>query len=336
MSPDDSALARRLERWLEMHYGKVGVVVRDLRRPSQGYSSETLFVNATWANAIDRDQIALVVRMAPSTIGTFRDYDLTSQWQAQIAAAAIGVPVADPVLCTDTAWLGAPFMTMLMVEGHVIGQLTHRDSWVTGKSSKDQKQLYVNFLATMTDVHRSDPSAALAVPRRDNRAELAFWKDYLYWSSGGDPVPSLLEGLEWCYRNMPIEETPPVLLWGDARFENAVFGDDLSLMAILDWDMTSVGAPEHDLAWFTSLDLTMHQLFGQRISGFPSRDETAALFEEFSGRSVRHLEWYETLAIIRSTAILTRISYLRRDVGEPVLLPIDDNPILDLLRNRLS
>ena len=59
--------------------------------------------------------------------------------------------------------------------------------------------------------------------------------------------------------------------------------------------MTSVGAPEHDLAWFTSLDFTMHRLFGKRADGFPDRDATVARFEELSGRPVVDLAWYETL-----------------------------------------
>ncbi len=33
---------------------------------------------------------------------------------------------------------------------------------------------------------------------------------------------------------------------------------------------------------------------------------------------------------------MTRISVLRQAAGEPVMLPIEDNPILDLLSERLS
>ncbi len=114
-----------------------------------------------------------------------------------------------------------------------------------------------------------------------------------------------------------------------------MLGDDLSPRAVLDWDMTSIGAPEHDLAWFTSLDLTMHHLFGERPEGFPDRDGTVARFEELTGRPLGYLDWYETFAMLRSTAVMTRISVLRRDAGEPVMLPIEDNPILDLLIGRL-
>jgi hypothetical protein len=40
--------------------------------------------------------------------------------------------------------------------------------------------------------------------------------------------------------------------------------------------------------------------------------------------------------MVRSTAVMTRISFLRQAAGEPVMLPIEDNPILDLLTARLS
>jgi aminoglycoside phosphotransferase (APT) family kinase protein len=187
----------------------------------------------------------------------------------------------------------------------------------------------------LSRIHRAPTDGAPDVPRRDNGAELDFWDDYLVWSSAGSPVPTLVDALSWCRRHRPATEPAPALLWGDARFENAVIGDDLELAAVLDWDMTSIGAPEHDLAWYTSLDLTMHHLFGQRVEAFPDRDGTIALFEEGSGRPVRDLGWYETLAMVRSTAVMTRIGYLCRDAGEPVLLPIEDNPMLDLIKDRI-
>ena len=55
---------------------------------------------------------ALVVRLAPPTAGTFRDYDLAQQTVAQLAAAAAGVAIASPELVTDHEWLGVPFLVM--------------------------------------------------------------------------------------------------------------------------------------------------------------------------------------------------------------------------------
>jgi aminoglycoside phosphotransferase (APT) family kinase protein len=332
-SSSDDAVAQGLARWLRERRGLTDVVVADLSRPSAGYSSETIFADVSWAGD-GRDR--LVVRMAPPVVGTFGHYDLVSQGQAQMAAALVGVPVADPVVETDPAWVGAPFMVMPRVDGHIIGAMAHRDPWLKALGPAGRGQVYDGFLSAVAAVHRADPAAALAVPRRDNGAELDFWEEYLSWSNGGRPVRALAEALAWCRRHRPADEADPVLLWGDVRFENMVLGDDLAPLAVLDWDMTSIGAPEHDLAWFTSLDTTMHRLFGKRTEGFPDREATIARFEELSGRAVSDLGWYETLALVRSTAVMTRISILRQAAGEPLMLPIEDNPILDLLGERLS
>jgi aminoglycoside phosphotransferase (APT) family kinase protein len=333
---DDIGLAAGLGRWLTDRRGLADPVVEDLTRPSAGYSSETIVVDLSWSEGAVRRRSALVVRMAPPTVGTFAHYDLVAQWQAQEAAAAAGVPVADPELETDGRWIGAPFIVMPKVEGHIVGALAHRDRWLTGLDPDRRARVHDAFLATLAAVHRADPDASPAVPRRDNGAELDFWDEYLSWSTDGHPVPALAGALAWCRRHRPADEPDPALLWGDVRFENAVLGDDGEPLAVLDWDMTSVGAPEHDLAWFTSLDLTMQRLFGARTEGFPDREATVSRFEELSGRPIRDLEWYETVAMVRSTAVMTRISVLRRDAGEPLMLPIEDNPILDILWERLT
>jgi aminoglycoside phosphotransferase (APT) family kinase protein len=333
---DDGALAAGIQAWLSCRQGLDDPVVTGLDRPSAGYSSETVVVGITWTVDGARVHKSIVVRMAPPGAGTFRDYDLRSQWQAQMAAAAAGVPVADPVIETDPLWLGGPFVVMSRVDGHIIGEVAHLDRWLSGQSRFDQARLYRSLVTLLTDIHRADLSTVTAVPRRDNGAELAFWEDYLHWSSDGSPPAVLVEALDWCRRHRPPTEPGPALLWGDARFENMVFSDDLEPLAVLDWDMTTVGAPEHDLAWFTSLDLTMHQLFGKRTDGFPSRADAIALFEEGEGRPVLDLEWYETLAMVRSTAIMTRIGYQRLLADEPPILPIHDNPLLDLLRARIA
>ncbi|MGA3148843.1 MAG: phosphotransferase family protein [Acidimicrobiales bacterium] len=328
---DDATVIEGLARWLARGEDLDDLSLTGFHRPSAGYSSDTVLIDASWSeDGIPRHR-PLVIRMGPPGEGTFPRYDLVPQWQAQTAAAAAGVPVADPVVETDTRWIGTPFMVMPRVEGHIIGALAHRDRWLGDRKPPEQRRVYQNFISVMSRIHRADAAAAPAVARRDNSAELDFWDEYLSWSSAGSPVPALVEALAWCRRHQPADEPPSALLWGDARFENAVIGDDLEVLAVLDWDMTSVGAPEHDLAWFTSLDLTMHHLFGERVEAFPDRLGTIALFEECSGRRVRDLDWYETLAMVRSTAVMTRIGYLRQGAGEPLLLPIEDNPLLDLL-----
>ena len=97
-----------------------------------------------------------------------------------------------------------------------------------------------------------------------------------------------------------------------------IFGDDLAPLAVLDWDMASIGAPEHDVAWFTTIESTTRTLLGQHLDGLPGpRRHDRAVRVAAAGAPLRDFEWYEILAMIRSTAIMTRIGYLHRDAGLP-------------------
>src|SRR5262249_47481677 len=197
----------------------------------------------------------LVVRMAPSPAGTFADYDLAVQQAAQIAAGDAGVPIAAPLHTeTDTSWLGAPFTVMPRVDGHIIGEAHPYDEWLVGLGPAGPAALHHPLLETPAALHPA-PTAAAAPsrgPGPDRAAELAYWDDYLQWSARGEPLPELVAALAWCRARAPRRAaTPMVLRWGDVRLGNIVFAEDQQPRAILDWDMAAIGAPEHDIAWFT-------------------------------------------------------------------------------------
>jgi aminoglycoside phosphotransferase (APT) family kinase protein len=275
----------------------------------------------------------LVVRMAPAE-GTFADYDLSVQGAAQLAAAAAGVPTATPLTTeTDPVWLGAPFSVMPRVDGHIIGEAPPFDPWLTSLAPAEQSALHDNFLATLALTHTG---VVERVPVRDDDAELAYWDAYLEWSSGGVPLRPLVDALAWCRAHTPRAYGDHVLRWGDVRLGNVIFGDDLKPRAVLDWDMAAIGRPEHDVAWFTMLDDVMTRMTGRRVEGFPERAATIACYERHASRTLHDLEWYETFALLRSTAVLTRIGYLTRADGRRPPMPIDDNPLLDYLRARCT
>jgi aminoglycoside phosphotransferase (APT) family kinase protein len=334
---DPLVVGDALARWMARRTGDDVRVIR-AEHPSIGYSSETVLVDLLCA---DEDEELggrseeFVVRLAPPTVGTFRDYDLSQQTAAQRAAAAVGVPVASPELVSDRQWLGTPFVVMPRVRGNIIGEVAVFDPWLVSLTERRRARVHEAFVAAVATTHRADVASAAGVPARDNEAELDFWADYLDWSSSGAPVAALVDALGWCRAHRPANESDPVLLWGDVRFGNVIFGNDLRPSAVLDWDMASIGAREHDVAWFTTIESTTRSLLGQHLDGFPDRDGTIAQYESLSGHTLRDFEWYETLALIRSTAIMTRIGYLHRDAGLPSPLPIDDNPLLDLLAARL-
>ena len=296
--------------------------VVNAEHPSIGYSSETVLVDLASTRDGGEQTHDLVVRLAPPTAGTFRDYDLAAADDR--AARRRGGRCRD----RDAGTRHRPAMARCAVRRDAARARATSSarprSTTRGCNSLDRGPARAGARGIRRggrhDASRRSCGRGPAFPNATTRRELDFWADYLDWSSGGTPLAPLVDALEWCRAHRPATESEPVLLWGDVRLGNVIFGDDLAPRAVLDWDMASIGAREHDVAWFTTLESTMRSLLGKRLAGFPDRDGTIAQYESLSGHTLHDLEWYEILALTRSTAILAahRLPAPGRRIAEPV------------------
>jgi aminoglycoside phosphotransferase (APT) family kinase protein len=331
---DPHDVARGVARWLADRGGRGDVEVTGCARASSGLSSETWMVDLG-------EQDTIVVRLAPAGPGAFPEYDLGAQAAAQTVAAAHGVPTAVPAeLERDPAYLGTEFMVMPAVPGHIPSDAANVDPWITEASAEDQRRIFHRVLDVLASVHAIGSGAtglAGAVAARDVDAELAAWRRYLDWYGGGDVlVPELVDALDWCAAHRPGSEPPAALLWGDVRLGNLVFDDRREVVAVLDWEMTTIGAPEHDVAWFLALDRVQQELLDAAVPGFPDRDAAVAYYERAAGRPLVDLAWYEILALVRSAAIMTRLGYLRDPSRVTPATAAAQNPLLGVLDGRIG
>lgn len=337
---DLAEVASGIARWLATRRGVDDLTVTRCDRPTGGLSSETLMVEAVGTRDGREHLESLVVRLAPAASGIFPEYDLAVQARAQEAAAANGIPAAVPVEHeTDPRWLGAPFLVMPAIEGHVPGSMPIRDPWIN-ESPESAGAVSAHLYDILASLHQVDWRASgldRVIPVRDLDDELAYWTHYLDWYADGEvPAPALPEALAWCAAHRPVDDPPHAFLWGDVRLGNIIFDDDRSPVAVLDWEMTTIGAPEHDVAWYLTLEATQNELFGRRVPGFLGHDDACAHYESRVGRSLQALEWFEVFAMVRSTAIMTRLAIVAERDGTPPMLPPADNPLLDLLSRRIT
>jgi aminoglycoside phosphotransferase (APT) family kinase protein len=209
------------------------------------------------------------------------------------------------------------------------------DPWVRSLPVARSRRLHEEVVDVLADLHTR--AAPLGLPGRSIDAELVEWADYLEWYAEPDEaVPALADALAACAHAPPLAEPDPAVLWGDVRLGNVVFADDGAIVAVLDWEMASVGAPEHDLAWWWALEAMQDDLVGGRPEGFPPIDELRRRYEARAGRALQDLGWYEVFALFRSAAILTRIGILQQRAGVPARMPLDDNPVLSHLTRRAA
>jgi aminoglycoside phosphotransferase (APT) family kinase protein len=268
--------------------------------------------------------------------GIFPAYDLAQQAAVQQAAAA-GVPVAEPSRYEpDPGFLGAPFVAMPFVDGAITDQLTPADPWLTGLDGDDDRhRVWTAFLDTVASIDQVDGDG-LGL-RGGLAAELEWWDRYLGWATDGHPPAALAEALAWCRANRPPHEPPAGLLWGDVRLGNVIWDEGARTpKAVLDWDMATVGPAEMDLAWFLALEQVGADLTGMSVPGFGSHGDAVERFEQGIGRPLQNLPWFEVFALVRASAVSTRIAVLFGRAGQRSMFQPGDDPTLHAALERIE
>ena len=248
-------LTRRLVGWLDREATTGRHEVIGCVRPAAGYSGETLLVELRRTDADGAHEERLAVKLPPPGAAIFPAYDFPLQARVQEAAAMAGIPTAVPARAElDPSWIGTPFLVMAAVDGDIFEEIPVLDRRLNDADPRHNAKVHTGYIDVLANIHRIDWNAfrlADVVPVRDNVAQLAYWREYLGWYADGlVVVPGLLDALAWCEAHRPVAEPEPSLLWGDVRLGNVIFDDDSARrVAVLDWEMATIGSAEHDLAW---------------------------------------------------------------------------------------
>jgi aminoglycoside phosphotransferase (APT) family kinase protein len=324
-----------------------GVTVDEVSRPAAGQSNDTVLITASHPGEGGRLADRLVVRRQSTGTTIFRDPDVVREFRVLEGLAGSRVPV--PALRwvePDPAVLGAPFFVMERVAGRVpVGKPSiHTVGWLPTLSAKEVDHLWRSALDAFVAVHEVD--------WRKGHAFLLDGSD----ASGGFPayVDRLVDWYRWCAdgREYPITDaaadrlvrgaravtSEAVLLWGDARVGNMIFGDDLDVAAAIDWETASIGPPEVDVAHWLFFDEFGTSAVGiDRLPGWPDRDETLARYEAASGRRLGDLALFDVLdgLFMAGTLIRQADARVARGVAAPDTRMGHDNTVTQMLARRL-
>lgn len=123
---------------------------------------------------------------------------------------------------------------------------------------------------------------------------------------------------KWLDDNRPSNFTPGIL-HGDCHLANVLFSEDTGeVMALIDWEMSTIGDPLLDLGWVIATwpseeDTSIFNF--KDMSGFPSLDQLIAHYGAHSARNVDAIMWYGVLACFKLGSILEG-TYARAQAGK--------------------
>jgi len=324
---DPDEVAAVLGRWLKTRAAHDGAIeVFDVQAPaSNGFSNETILCRARTTAGGRTTERRLVVRVAPTKHFLFLDADFSAQYRVMrtLADGRTGIPL--PTLGwyeEDPSYLGVPFFTMDHVEGKVpADNLPYTmEGWVLEGTPEQQATMWWSGIEALATVHRTDWRGLgmdwLHDPERGRPGivhEMSYYRDFLDWAGKGVRVPILESTWDWLVAHQPAEEGEVVLSWGDSRIGNMIW-DDFRCVAVIDWEMASLGQPEMDLGWWLYFDRQFSSGLGvPRPPGFGTHEETIARYEELLGRPMRDIFFYEIFSGFRFAVVMLRLAELLVD-----------------------
>jgi len=341
---DLRALEAGLTAWARARRGDHAAVT-DIRAPDSGMANDTVLFR------LDGDP--LVARLAPapdSLYPTFPTYDLALQQRVMdLVRARTDVPVPEIVhLEASDSWLGVPFLVLRAVEGVVPSDnppfVIDPNGWFLAGTPEEWQRMERSTVGVLVQLHRiadDDDTAFLRpdVPGATPLArQLAYQREYYEWAREGETIPILERAFEMLAATMPHNERS-VLNWGDSRPGNIIYRD-FEPVAVLDWEMATVGPPEVDVAWvtfFQAFFAGVAEPYGVKVPAVFQREETVATYERLSGTVLDDLAWYEALAALRMGIILTRMSFRGVAYGmEPPATPDDRVMFVPLFERLLA
>jgi aminoglycoside phosphotransferase (APT) family kinase protein len=139
-----------------------------------------------------------------------------------------------------------------------------------------------------------------------------------YQAARTPDAPDCERIMAWLADHLPPDHDRPGLIHGDFKLDNLVVDPDdpIKISGILDWEMATIGDPNADLAyaliyWPASGDRSPppYDTLPSVIRDAVSREQMLAYYEELSGRSIEHMDFYFSFNLFRLGAILQQIYY---------------------------
>ncbi len=282
--------------------------ITDIKQFPSGFSNLTYFL-------VIGDQ-EMVLRKPPIGANVKSGHDMHREFKVMSALKGSFGKVPTPLhYCADSSILGSDFYLMERING-----IIPRGDGL-GLVEQDYRILSHTWLKTLVDLHAVDYNAVglgeLGRPEGYNERQVNGWiKRYEKAKTSDEKVIS--DVITWLTKAIPVESAH-TLIHNDYKYDNVIFaeGDFRILLAVLDWEMATLGDPLMDFGttvsyWIEEEDLAV---FGELIklptwqAGNPTKAQLIDQYAAMSGRDVSNFLYYYVFGLFKTAVVVQQIYY---------------------------
>ncbi len=250
-------------------------------------------------------------------------HDMGREHRIISALASTDVPVPPTIgLCVDEDVNGAPFYVMGFVDGTVL-----RNVEVARSFTADQRRnAGVSLIDVLARIHAVDVDAVGLgdLGRKDGYIQRQLNRWYGQWEkSKTRELPVIDEVFERLSEAVP-EQGPATIVHGDYRLDNCMVDREGRVIAVLDWEICTLGDPLADLGlllvYWGDPDTGPAgiPLAPTQLEGFPPPDEVRDRYTELTGRDLSQIDFYVAFGFWKLACIVEGVyaRYVGGSMGE--------------------
>jgi aminoglycoside phosphotransferase (APT) family kinase protein len=222
------------------------------------------------------------------------------------------VPVAHAyALCEDPEIIGSAFYVMDYIHGRIFW-----DATLPEVPLEQRRGIYEEMVRVQAALHSVDYVAVglgdFGKPGNYIERQVLRWTQQ-YRASQTEQIDAVEHLIEWLPRHVPPGEQTSIV-HGDFRLDNTIFhADEARIAAVLDWELSTLGHPMVDLAYFCMRynlpEIEFRGLRGVDVTrlGIPTEQECVAQYCKLRGLpAVSPQDWtyYLAFCMFRLTGIL--------------------------------
>ncbi len=300
--------AANLKEFLQAHFhgAKDGIEISQFTAGSS---------NLTYSIKIGGEEF--VLRRPPFGNTVASAHDMKREFDVLEKLSTVYAPAPKPfIYCADESIIGSEFYLMERREGLII---RGKSPEILENSNELQRKVCESFIENLIELHSLDYQkiglGRLGRPEGYTSRQVEGWTNR-YYRAKTDEHAELQGSMEWLTANLP-ESNGAALIHNDYKFDNIMLNPEnlTEIVAVLDWEMTTVGEPLMDLG--STLAYWMSKESSETLLSMPSnprvlmenisRRDLIEMYEEKSGRQISDMLFYYVFGTFKLAVIAQQI-----------------------------